>query len=145
MYTPTGNNASTATFSGVTDGRQSLDTFKDFVENNSNDYSEANYPAWAWIEGYAATANLTGTSYESGWYIPSIGEVCALWKVTAAVNNSIGKTSGTRIATNKWYRSSNQAESANNSEWYVGFGTGDLGEYAKDVTNDLFCAVRAFN
>ena len=137
-----GSNAGNAVFSGTlaNDGSESLTKLKEAV----SDYSEADYPAWAWIEGYAATANLTGTSCESGWYIPSIGEVCVLWNATATVNNSINKTSGTRIATNKWYRSSNQATTANNSQWYVGFGTGDLGEYDKNSTNDLFCAVRAF-
>ena len=78
--------------------------------------------------------------------MPSIKELCDLYKVKEDMNNSIGKTSGTLIATNKWYRSSNQATNANNNQWYVGFGPGGggLGEYAKDSTNDLFCAVRAF-
>ena len=157
VCTPTGNNASTATFNGVTDGSTSLGTFKDFVENNGNDYSEGNYPAWAWIEGYAATANLTGTSYESGWYIPSVKELCDLYKVKDAVNNSIQKVGGTQLFTSQstsgyaiWYWSSSQSLSGssdagpNASAWNVSFETGAITSGHKTHTNTA-SAIRAFN
>ncbi|MBR0032346.1 MAG: InlB B-repeat-containing protein, partial [Treponema sp.] len=156
VCTPTGNNASTATFSGVTDGRQSLDTFKDFVENNSNDYSDANYPAWYWIENYAATAGLTG-AYASGWYIPSVKELCDLYKVKDVVNNSIQKVGGTQLFTSYstsgyaiWYWSSSQSlsgsadASADASAWNVSFETGAITSGHKTHTNTA-SAVRAFN
>ena len=142
-----GSNADDATFSGngANDGSGSLAKLKGAV----SDYSEANYPAWAWIEGYAATANLTGTSYESGWYIPSIGEVCALHKAKAVVNNSIQKIGGTQISA-KWYWSSSQDASADINAWDVplgsvgGFNSGFLGQgWKSDMVS--VCAVRVFN
>ena len=46
-----------------------------------------------------ATASLTGT-YATGWYMPSINELCDLYKVKAEVNNSIGTTNGTQLSNN---------------------------------------------
>ena len=58
--------ADSSTFTGTTDGSTSLSVIKAL-----SDYDATKYPAWAWIEGYATTASLTGT-YASGWYMPSI-------------------------------------------------------------------------
>ena len=144
-----GSNAGDAEFSGAgaSDGSGSLETFKKFVKDNGNDYSEENYPAWYWIENYAANASLAGTSYESGWYMPSIKELCDLYKENEAVNNSINKTGGTQMSAS-WYWSSSQIASHNSSSssyaWGVDFGSGNLYYIYGKYGMGSVCAVRAF-
>ena len=137
-----GSNAGDAEFSGdgASDGSGSLETFKKFVKDNGNDYSEENYSAWYWIENYAA--GLTGEC-ASGWYMPSIRELCDLYNAKAAVNNSINKTGGTQMSTSNWYWSSSQVASGSNYAWFVSFGSGDLINDSEDDTLSV-CAVRAF-
>ncbi|MBQ3670107.1 MAG: DUF1566 domain-containing protein, partial [Treponema sp.] len=141
--TTSGSNAGDAEFSGAgaSDGSTSLGTFKDFVKNNGNDYSDENYSAWYWIENYAATAGLTG-AYASGWYMPSIKELCDLYKAKEAVNNSINKTGGTQMSIS-WFWSSSQY-TYSGIAWTVNFGFGKLTNDDKYSTGSV-CAVRAFN
>ena len=142
-----GSNASAAEFigDGARDGSGSLAKFRTAVGVSSGALSSADYPAWAWIEGYAATANLTETSYESGWYMPSIKELCDLYKAKDAVNNSIEKTGGTQMSTG-YYWSSSQNASYTLSAWGVNFESGYINDYYnKTSTGSSVCAVRAFN
>ncbi|MBQ3670580.1 MAG: DUF1566 domain-containing protein, partial [Treponema sp.] len=142
-----GSNASDAEFSGegASDGSGSLETFKKFVKDNGNDYSEENYPAWYWIENYAATAGLTG-AYASGWYMPSIKELCDLYNAKGAVNNSIDKTGGTQMSDSRYWSSSQDA-SYSGLAWLVNFGSGNLFNtplYVYKNSANSVCAVRAF-
>ena len=34
-----------------------------------------NYPAFSYVVNYGSTAGLTGTIFETGWYMPSVGEL----------------------------------------------------------------------
>ena len=129
---------------GASDGSGSLEKFRTAVSAGTDALSSDDYPAWAWIEGYAATANLTGTSYASGWYMPSIKELCDLYNAKAAVNNSINKTDKTQMSTSNWYWSSSQSASFSSGAWVVLFGSGRLVSHGK-TQYDSVCAVRAFN
>ena len=140
-----GGDASDAEFSGdgASDGSGSLAKFRTAVSAGTDALSSDDYPAWAWIEGYAATANLTGTSYASGWYMPSIKELCDLYNAKDAVNNSIGKIGGTQMSAS-YYWSSSQGTAYGYYAWLVHFGYAELSNVNKDATLSV-CAVRAFN
>ena len=142
-------NADIAEFSGAgaNDGSESLAKFKTAVGVSSGALSSTDYPAWAWIEDYAATANLTGTSYESGWYMPSIAELCKLYQAKTDVNKALSKIIGATQMSTRVYWSSNQYPSYVTwiyIAWYVGFGSGELYGNIKSNSNSV-CAVRAFN
>ena len=78
--------------------------------------------------------------------MPSIGELCGLYKVKEAVNNSIEKTDGAQMFTSNWYWSSSQSASVSHDAWDVSFGSGDLGDDDGNKGSMLsVCAVRAFN
>ncbi|MBO4732647.1 MAG: DUF1566 domain-containing protein [Spirochaetaceae bacterium] len=127
---------------GASDGSGSLAKFRAAVgASDGTNLSSTDYPAWAWIEGYATTAGLTG-AYASGWYMPSIKELCDLYKFKDTVNNSISKTSATQMVTS-YYWSSSQYASYDN---YACLLTFDSGYCIYSYKNDIFsvCAVRAF-
>ncbi len=86
---------------GATDGSGSLATLKAAV----SDYSAANYSAWAFVEGYATTAGLTG-EYASGWYMPSITELCKLTQARVTVNSAMDKISGASRMSGTYWSSS---------------------------------------
>ena len=128
----------TVTFTGTTDGSTSLTTLKAAV----SDYSATNYPAWDFVENYATTANLTGTSYASGWYMPSIAELCKLYQAKTDVNNALSKiTDATRLFTSSVYWSSSQTVFG--FAWYVQTAFGILMFGDKKGTGSVY-AVRAF-
>lgn len=55
------------------DGSGSLASFRTAVgATDGVALSTTDYPAWAFVENYATTAGLTGTSYADGWYMPSV-------------------------------------------------------------------------
>ena len=125
-------------FTGATDGSTNLTTARTAFSMNpiSNDC-----PAWNWIENYATAAGLTGT-YASGWYMPSIKELCDLYKVKNTVNSSIGKAGGTQMSNDYW--SSSQSASSVSCAWSVEFESGNLNDYHKTNTMSVR-AVRKFD
>ena len=135
-----GSNANDAVFSGATDGSGSLAKLKAAV----SDYSSTNYSAWDFVENYATTAGLTGTSYADGWYMPSIQELCKLYQVRTNVNNALNKITGATQMSTSHYWSSSQYASTSDYAWAVNFESGTLYGSAKYDT-DSVCAVRAFN
>ncbi len=141
-----GSNANDAVFSGAgaTDGSGSLAKFRTAVGvADGTALSSTDYPAWAFVESYATTASLTGT-YASGWYMPSIAELCKLYQAKTDVNNALSKIIGAiQLSTSSMYWSSSQYASYSDSAWVVFFGSGILSGSLKNVTGSV-CAVRAF-
>ncbi|MGN0739755.1 MAG: hypothetical protein ACI4LX_06250 [Treponema sp.] len=76
----------TAVFTGDVDGSDNWDV----VQANCGDTSDmtTNYPAWDYAVNYG-TNNWSGTSYESGWYLPTIAEFAAVYKNLSAINDSL--------------------------------------------------------
>ena len=135
-------------FSGDKDGRDNWDRI---CARDSEDTSDAaeNYPAFHFVNTYAATYNLTG-DYASGWYMPSIAELCDIYQNREAVNNSLQQiylldadAAMAGLGTH-WYWSSSQAGSENDYAWFVHYFNGYAGECPKNFTNVHALAVRAF-
>ena len=140
-----GSNATDAVFSGAgaTDGSGSLEKLKAAV----SDYNATNYPAWAFVENYATTAGLTGTSYASGWYMPSIAELCKLYQAKGTVNNALNKITGAmKMDTGNTYWSSSQDVSNDFCVWDVFFATGNMRGGGGDCKyyDRPVCVVRVF-
>jgi hypothetical protein len=139
-----GSGADDAEFSGAgaTDGSGSLTTLK--TDASITDYNATNYPAWDFVENYATTAGLTGT-YENGWYMPSIQELCKLYQVRTDVNSALSKITGaTQLPTSGVCWSSSQSASDSDKVWVVNFGAGGFFSHFKYYSSSFF-AVRAFN
>ena len=139
--TPSEQGAATATFTGDLDGSDNWQALCAAVDDGG---TSGNYSAWEWVNTYATTAKLTG-DYASGWYLPTVAELCMLYREKDTVNASLEAAGGTKIA-DRIYWSSSQASSYNTCAWCVWFNSGyleDTGYGLKSGWNSV-CTVRAF-
>ena len=135
-------------FLGDTDGE---DNWKAICDQESEDTADAevNYPAFHFVNTYASNYGLSG-EMTSGWYMPSIAELCKIYQNREAVNNSLQhiyrldeQAAMNGLETN-WYWSASQAGSEDDYAWFVHYFNGYAGECPKNFTNVHALAVRAF-
>lgn len=74
---------------GDTDGSDNWDVICTHDAQGAGDAAE-NYPAFHFINTYALTYGLP-ESYTSGWYMPSIAELCTVYENRAVINTSLQK------------------------------------------------------
>ncbi|MFA6937084.1 MAG: DUF4959 domain-containing protein [Treponema sp.] len=139
--------AGTATFTGDTDGSDNWDVVCSVdPEGTASDAMAANYPAFNYAVNYGTTNSLP-TDYTDGWYMPSIAELCAVYKNMAAINTSIAAinavASGSATAIERYYWSSSQSGSPYVGAWHVDFSSGFVYLISKD-NNSYVLDVRAF-
>ena len=130
------NAADTATFSGDMDGSDNWEYIRRIDPNGTVNDAE-NYPAFHWVNEYGKTYK-TG---EQKWYMPSLKELCDVYKNREAINASLAKIhalpSGDQYADSSlgssYYWSSSQYShgfDSKTSAWPVGFAGGYLvGQY----------------
>ena len=106
-------------------------------------------PAFAFVETYADTHHLNG-ALASGWYMPDISELCAIYENREEINASLSKiysldehAAMDGLGTN-WYWSSTQSETQEDYGWLVHFFNGYSSDCPKNFTNLHVLAVRAF-
>ena len=135
-------------FMGDTDGE---DNWKAICDQESEDTvdAEVNYPAFHFVNTYASNFCMSG-EMASGWYMPSIAELCKIYQNREAVNNSLQhiyrldeQAAMNGLETN-WYWSASQAGSEDDYAWFVHYFNGYAGECPKNFTNVHALAVRAF-
>ena len=131
---------STATITGDTDGSDNWEYVKS-IDPEGTANAETNYPAFNFAATYATTAGITGEIAE-GWYMPSIAELCELYKNKDILNASLFKCSGTQF-TESIYWSSSQYKNCNGYAWILVFSDGYLSYYDESY-NNYVCCVRAF-
>lgn len=130
---------STATITGDTDGSDNWEYVKS-IDSEDTKNAEKNYPAFNFAATYATTAGITG-AIAKGWYMPSIAELCELYKNKDILNASLSKCSGTQFR-ESCYWSSSQIDNSGGA-WKLDFSDGALGYNYKSTINYV-CCVRAF-
>ena len=100
--------ALTATFTGDTEGS---DNWAEICAVDPEGTADAarNYPAFNFANTYGTTAGLTGTGYESGWYVPSIAELCEVYKNKEVIKTSLTKANGFNLSKGDYWSSSQNA------------------------------------
>ena len=135
-------------FSGDMDGE---DNWKAICDQDSEDTTDAamNYPAFHFVNTYASNYNLSD-EMESGWYMPSIAELCEIYQNRETINNSLQhiykldeQAAMNGLETN-WYWSASQAGAEDDYAWFVHYFNGYAGECPKNFTNVHVLVVRAF-
>lgn len=136
------------TFSGDIDGSDNWSKICAADDDGTID-AEKNYPAFHFVNTYAETYGLTD-AYGSGWYLPSIAELCTVYENREKINTALEKIYGVDHSaamdglTTNWYWSSSQANSEDDYVWFVHFFNGYAGECPKNFTNVHVIAVRDF-
>ncbi|MBP5601737.1 MAG: InlB B-repeat-containing protein [Treponema sp.] len=144
---PDNSNASTATFTGDTDGSDNW-AYICAIDTEGTTDAQTNYPAFDSVNEYATTVGLTG-SYASGWYIPSIAELCTIYNNNEVINNALAaikavKNDAAATITSYYLWSSSQVNgSVGNGAWYINFGSGDIFSSNKDWDSPSVVCVRS--
>ena len=151
---PASGSAGSLTFTGDRNGSDNLLKISDFLRNKSitdntvtdDTATAASYPAFYFAENYKSQtgSRVSGTDYESGWYLPSIAELFQIWTKRTDLNNAIALCAGTGFDLSKYYWSSSQYASDDDYASGLGFSYGDWYGYSKYSTSRYVCAVRAF-
>lgn len=135
-------------FSGDKDGSDNWNEICTQDQEDTTD-AEVNYPAFHFVNTYAESYGLSG-DLAVGWYMPSIEELCDIYKNREAVNNSLRhiyeldeEAAMNGLETN-WYWSSSQAGAEDDYAWFVHYFNGYAGECPKNFTNVHALAVRVF-
>ena len=123
--------AETATFTGDTDGSDNWEYIKSIDPAGAAD-AATNYPAFHWVNQYNTqyAAQLGGTNF--AWYMPSLAELCEVYKNRAVINESLTKIRGLdsnyadESLGTSWYWSSSQGSGGNNYACYVDFSGGSV-------------------
>ena len=110
-----GGAASTATFTGDTEGSDNWEEICTVAPKETAN-AATNYPAFNFANTYGATAGLTGTDYENGWYVPSLAELCEVYKNKEVIQTSLTKAG--RFEFYKSYYWSSSQSSSYTSEAY---------------------------
>ena len=132
----TGSGAQTATFTGDTDGSDNWEYIKSIDPAGAADAAE-NYPAFHWVNQYNTqyAAQLGGTNF--AWYMPSLAELCEVYKNRAVINESLTKIRGLdsnyadESLGTSWYWSSSQVSYSNDNAWFVNFSVGNVDDVYK--------------
>ena len=131
--------ALTATFTGDTDGSDNWEEICAADPEGTQDPA-TNYPAFNFANTYGTTAGLTG-GYENGWYVPSIAELCEVYKNKDVIQTSLTKASGFTFVTNGstcWYWSSSLPNGWNANAYMVFFYSGYIVYGSSSSDNFLF-------
>ena len=131
--------ADTATFTGDTDGSDNW-AYICSVDPAGTADAATNYPAFNYVNNYATTFGLTGDCAD-GWYMPSIAELCYIYRSKAVLNAVLSALGGIQLYTEYWPSSQSDSDKY---AWNVNFYSGYVGTSLKRV-DKYVCCVRAFN
>ena len=144
----TGSGAAlTATFTGDTDGSDNWEYIKSKNAEGTADAVVAdNYPSFNWVSQYNTkyADKLNHKNFE--WYMPSLAELCGVYKNRTAIDASLSKIhgleNGSGYADDKLvidqYWSSSQ-NSNDNYAWLVDFSDGNVNDYSKYYNYRVCC------
>lgn len=105
------------------------------------------YPAFDFVNTYGEIYNLYG-DYASGWYMPDITELSAIYENCRDINAALRKIHGfddkaamDGLETN-WYWASTQSDNDDDYAWFIHFLNGYSCDCPKNFTNLHVLAVR---
>lgn len=108
--------AAIATFTGDTDGSNNW-AYICSIDPEGTSNAATNYPAFNYVNNYASAFGLTG-DYATGWYMPSLAELCYIYRNKETLNKILEKLGTTQFYTGDYWSSSQVA----------GYYRGDYGD-----------------
>ena len=140
--------AQTATFTGDSDGSDNWEYIKQQDPAGAAD-AATNYPAFHWVNTYNETYKTQLNNKTFAWYMPSLAELCEVYKNRAAINDSLEKIHGldsnyadSTLGTSLYW-SSSQDSYGNDGAWLVHFSGGGVVGSSK-YSNLRVCCLAGF-
>lgn len=140
-YDSIGGNYTNYVFTGDFDGSDNW-AYICSVDPEGTADAATNYPAFNFAVNYGETAGLTGTQYETGWYIPSVAELYDICMNRGVVQKSLDAAGGFTIGRN-YYWSSSQDTFDSRDAYKVYFNDGRVLSDHKSYSNNVL-VVQAF-
>lgn len=92
---PSSYHATSATFTGDTDGSDNWEYIKSIdIAGTADAVVADNYPAFNWVSQYNTKYADKLNNKKFDWYMPSIAELCEVYKNRTAINASLAKIHG---------------------------------------------------
>ena len=141
--------AQTATFTGDTDGSDNWEYIKSIDPAGAAD-AATNYPAFNWVNTYNETYKTKLNNKTFAWYMPSLAELCEVYKNRTAINASLAKISSLNSSYadaslgTSWYWSSSQYSDYDNYAWVVSFSDGYVSYVGYKYYNHRVCCLAGF-
>jgi len=136
--------AETATFTGDSDGSDNWEYIKQQDPAGAAD-AATNYPAFHWVNTYNTTYAAKLGSARPSWYMPSLAELCEVYKNRESINESLAKILeqnssyvDSRLGTS-WYWSSSEDSTNCNLAWGVYFEDGLVDSSYKSSSGLVCC------
>ena len=152
----TSGNAGALEFEGDKNGSDNLEQIKN-VNGVDDTSSSTKYPAFYFAKNYkeekigseTVSRILSGSEYESGWYLPSIAELFQIWACRSSTQNTfdvdaVSELCGGNKFETEWYWSSSQWDFHEKDAYELCFDDGDWSANVKD-TQLYVCCIREFN
>ena len=136
-----------ATFTGDTDGSDNWEYIKSKdAEGTADAVVAENYPAFNWVSQYNTKYADKLNNKKFDWYMPSLAELCGVYKNRTAIDASLAKIHGLENGSgyadenlvNERYWSSSQSY-VNDIAWLVVFRFGDVDSDRKYDYNRVCC------
>ena len=106
------------------------------IDNNID-----NYPAFKWARDYGNNHSLTGTKYESGWYLPCWAELYNICAKTSTLNECMQAVGGTTFPTSgMWWTSNTYNNTGVDFQWE----SCDFGTMSYRNSEYKICAIHKF-
>ena len=141
--------ASTATFTGDIDGSDNWDYICGIDHEDTANAAE-NYPAFHWVNRYNTTYSTVLAGADIKWYMPSIQELCEVYRNREAINESLAKIHGlgnsyadSSLGTLSFW-SSSQYSSYDMYAWLVDFNNVAVYDSLKFSYNNRVCCLTGF-
>ena len=136
--------AQTATFTGDTDGSDNWEYIKSIDSAGAAD-AATNYLAFYWVNTYNETYKTQLNNKTFAWYMPSLAELCGVYRNREAINESLAKIHGldsnyadSTLGTSVYW-SSSQDSNYRYYAWLVDFSGGYVGDDSKDGNFRVCC------
>ena len=135
--------ASTATFTGDLDGSDNWHYICSIDPDGTANAAE-NYPAFDWVNRYNTTYADVLAGADIKWYMPSLAELCEIYKNREAINESFATINGLGSSyADSWIYSeecwsSSQIDDYMGSVWIVYLYYGSIGNRSKG-SSDIGC------
>ena len=129
--------ALTATFTGDTDGSDNWEEICAVDPEGTAD-AATNYPIFNFANTYGTTAGLTDTDYENGWYVPSLAELCEVYKNKEVIQTSLTKAGGFTLESSDYWSSSQSSPYSNFIVYQLYCYSGALSTISKDDDSNVF-------
>lgn len=139
MYCP--GSASTAVFNEDIEGADNWGYICSVDQVGTIDVAK-NYPAFNYVNNYARIFGLT-KEYEKGWYMPSLPELCYIYRNKDVLNRVLTALDGVQLINEYYWSSSLYSYYDEGHAWRVNFSDGYI-DNSSNYMGGLVCCVHVF-